>query len=103
MELKPNCTNALLIPTSMGVRLTPSEGQPFQAGSRYLMTVTSAESNVGSVSSYLGLPVKILTNFVAGSPVSQIIKDNLLSRHMTFEGPDIPRHRPAGSPVRRGP
>ena len=28
------------------------------------MTASSAESNVGSVSSYLGLPVKILTSFI---------------------------------------
>ena len=89
MKLKKDCKHALVIPTSMGVRLTPENGQPFHASSNFKLTVTSAESNVGSIVSFLGLPVKILTNFVQGSPVSQIIKDNLASRHMTYEGPEL--------------
>ena len=91
IDLKPDAKTALLIPTSMGVRLTPLHGQPFHTGSQFNLQVTSAESNVGSVSSYLGLPVKILTSFVASSPVSQLIKDNLASRHMTYEGPEVPQ------------
>ena len=80
---------ALLVPTSMGVRLTPANSQPFHCSDTFRMQVTSAETNVASVSSYLGLPVKVLTAFVKGSPVSHLIKDNLGSRRMDFEGPEF--------------
>jgi 2-dehydro-3-deoxygluconokinase len=46
---------------------------------------------VASVASHLGLPVKVLTNFVAGSPISALIKANLRARGMSFEGPDVPQ------------
>lgn len=73
----------------MGVRLTPPAGQPFHASDTFQLTVTSAESNVASVPAYLGEPVKILTKFVKGSPISRIIRDNLAARHMAVEGPEM--------------
>ena len=91
IPLREDAKYALITPTSMGVRLTPHHGQPFQSSSEFTMTATSAESNVGSVSSYLGLPVKVLTNFVAESPISAFIKNNLLARRMHFEGPEVPQ------------
>lgn len=60
------------------------------------MQATSAESNVASVSAYLGLPVKVLTTFVKGSPVAQFIKDNLHSRHMEYEGKEVEQGDPWG-------
>ena len=96
IELKKNCEYSLLIPTSMGVRLTPANGQPFHCSDTFTMQVTSAESNVASVSSYLGLPVKVLTTFVADSPISRMIKDNLASRHMDYEGKDVEQGDPWG-------
>jgi 2-dehydro-3-deoxygluconokinase len=60
------------------------------------MQATSAETNVASISSYLGLPVKVLTNFVKGSPIAQFIKSNLKSRHLDFEGPDVDQGDPWG-------
>ncbi|MGB1925200.1 MAG: sugar kinase, partial [Rubripirellula sp.] len=60
------------------------------------MQATSAESNVGSVSSFLGLPVKILTAFVKGSPVARLIKDDLARRHMDYEGPEFEQETPWG-------
>ena len=96
IDLKPDCKYAMVIPTSMGTRLTPVNGQPFHCSDTFVLTASSAESNVGSVSSYLGLPVKILTSFVKGSPVSRFIKDNLGSRHMDYEGPDIEQGGPWG-------
>ena len=89
MELRAHGQHALLVPTSMGVRLTPKHGQPFHTASEFALQVTSAETNVASVSSFLGLPVKVLTNFVQGSPISQLIKDNLAGRHMDVEGPEL--------------
>jgi 2-dehydro-3-deoxygluconokinase len=96
MELRSNCQYALLIPTSMGVRLTPANGQPFHCSDTFMMQVTSAESNVASVASYLGLPVKVLTAFVKDSPISRMIKDNLAGRHMAYEGPEFDQGDPWG-------
>ncbi|OHB59158.1 MAG: 2-keto-3-deoxygluconate kinase [Planctomycetes bacterium GWF2_42_9] len=87
---------ALLIPTSMGIRLTPVNSQPFHCSDTFKMQATSAESNVASVVSYLGMPVKILTAFVKGSPISHFIKDNLKSRRMDFEGREFEQGGPWG-------
>ncbi len=87
---------ALLVPTSMGIRLTPTDSQPFHCSDTFKMQATSAETNVASVSSYLGLPVKVLTAFVKGSPVAHFIKDNLKSRRMDFEGPELEQDNPWG-------
>lgn len=92
MELRKDAKWSLVIPTSMGVRLTPDNQQPVQSSTHFTMTATSAESNVGAISSYLGQPVKILTNFVEGSPISQFIKSNLRARFMDYEGPDLPQN-----------
>ncbi len=96
MNLRPNAKTALLTATSMGIRLTPPDGQPFHTATTLQLQVTSAETNVVSVSSYLGLPVKVLTKFVEGSPVSRLICDNLASRHIQVEGPSIPQGDPWG-------
>jgi 2-dehydro-3-deoxygluconokinase len=96
IDLKKDCAYALLVPTSMGIRLTPENGQPMHCGSRFIMQATSAESNVASVSSYLGLPVKVLTTFVKGSPIARYIKDDLGSRHMDYEGPEVDQGDPWG-------
>ena len=96
IELPKNCKYALVIPTSMGVRITPVNAQPVHCSNTYVMQVTSAETNVGSVSSYLGLPVKILTTFVKDSPIARFIKDNLGSRHMDFEGAELDQGGPWG-------
>lgn len=96
IQLRNNCKYALLVPTSMGVRLTPVNGQPFHSSDTFKMTASSAETNVASVSSYLGLTVKVLTAFVKGSPVAGFIKDNLAGRHMDYEGPEIMPDGPWG-------
>ena len=96
IELKKNCKYALVVPTSMGIRITPPTGQPVHSASLMIMQATSAETNVASVASFLGLPVKVLTTFVKGSPIAQVIKDNLKSRHMDYEGVEVPQGGPWG-------
>lgn len=96
LELKPECRWQLLVPTSMGLRLTPAQGQPFQEGGLFAMQATSAETNVASVSSYLGLPVKVLTAFVADSPVAKFIRHNLSARGMDVEGVEVAQGGPWG-------
>lgn len=96
IELRQNSAYCLLVPTSMGIRITPGNGQPVHCSDTFKMHVTSAESNVASVSSYLGLPVKVLTAFVKDSPIALIIKDNLASRHMDYEGKEVEQGGPWG-------
>ena len=96
IQLRDDCAYALLVPTSMGTRLTPTGGQPFHSSQTFTMQATSAETNVASVSSYLGLPVKVLTTFVKDSPVARFIKDNLAGRHMDYEGPEVDQGGPWG-------
>lgn len=96
IELKKDCKYSLLVATSMGVRLTPANGQPMHAARNLMMQATSAETNVASVSSYLGLPVKVLTTFVKDSPIARFIKDDLASRHMDYEGPEVEQGNPWG-------
>ena len=96
IEFRNDCAYALLVPTSMGIRITPANGQPVHKSNSFSFQVTSAETNVVSVSSYLGLPAKVLTNFVAASPIARMIKDNLASRHLDYEGPEVEQGGPWG-------
>ena len=95
-SIKQNCAWSLVVPTSMGVRISPPDGQPVEASAEFFMQATSAETNVASISSYLGLPVKVLTTFVKGSPIARFIKSNLRSRGMAFEGKEVPQGGPWG-------
>lgn len=96
MKLKKNFKWALVVPTSMGVRITPLNGQPVHTSDTFFMQATSAETNVATISSYLGLSVKVLTTFVKDSPIARLIKDNLASRHMAFEGVELEQGGPWG-------
>ena len=96
LKLRQNSKYSLLVPTSIGVRITPTNGQPVHSSNLYEMHVTSAETNVASISSFLGLPVKVLTAFVKDSPIAQLIKSNLKSRHMDYEGPEVDQGSPWG-------
>jgi 2-dehydro-3-deoxygluconokinase len=80
----------------MGVRITPENGQPVHCSDTFLMHATSAETNVATVSSYLGLRVKVLTTFVKDSPIARLIKDSLASRYMTYEGIEVEQGGPWG-------
>jgi len=96
IELRKEAAYALLVPTSMGVRLTGECGQPIHCSKTLTMQATSAESNVASISSYLGLPVKVLTTFVQESPIARFIQDDLASRHIDYEGPEVEQGGPWG-------
>ena len=96
IEFHQDCKYSLLVPTSMGVRITPVNGQPVYCTNTFIMQATSAESNVASVSSYLGLPVKVLTRFVKGSPIARFIKDDLTGRHIDVEAKEVDQGGPWG-------
>jgi 2-dehydro-3-deoxygluconokinase len=96
LTIKPDTKWSLLVPTSMGIRITPEQGQPVHTSSSFTLQVTSAETNVASIPSYLGMPVKVLTTFVKDSPIAKRIQDNLRSRRMNYEGPEIEQGDPWG-------
>lgn len=96
IELRKDFTYSLVVPTSMGVRITPIHGQPVHSSDTFTMQATSAETNVASIASYLGLPVRVLTTFVKDSPIARFIKSDLASRHMSCEGKDVPQGGPWG-------
>lgn len=87
---------ALVVPTSMGVRITPADRQPVHISHTFHMQATSAETNVATVPAALGLPVKVLTTFVEGSPIAAFIKADLRSRNMEYEGREVPQGGPWG-------
>ncbi len=96
IEFKKDCKYAMLVPTSMGTRLTPQGGQPFHCSRNFWMQATSAESNVASVSSYMGLGVKVLTALVKDSPVARFIRDDLSGRRMDVEAAEVDQGGPWG-------
>ena len=96
LDLKKDYKYSLLVPTSMGIRITPVNGQPVHSSDTFIMQATSAETNVASISSYLGLPVKVLTTFVKDSPIAKFIKSSLKNRNIDFEGKDVNQGGPWG-------
>ncbi len=87
---------AIACPTSMGIRITPEDRQSVQTSRRYLMTSTSAESNVLNIASSLGHECLVLTKFIEGSPVSAFIRSELRARNIRFEGANVPQGGPWG-------
>lgn len=88
------CNNgkyALMTVTSMGLRLIPTDRQPVHTSDTFVLTSTSAESNVLNVSASLGLPVKVLTKFVKGSVMAEFIKRKLRERGIEYEGKEVPQ------------
>lgn len=96
MQLRNDCTYQLVMPTSMGVRITPFNRQPVHTGNLYTMQATSAESNVGNIAASLGMRVRLLTTFVKNSEIAQYIKSELRRRNIEYEGPEVPQGGPWG-------
>jgi len=96
MKFRENSKYSIVVPTSMGVRITPDDRQPVHSSNIFKMQATSAESNVISVSASLGERVKALTVFVKGSPIAKFIQNDLRSRNIEYEGKEIPQGGPWG-------
>lgn len=93
---RENYRYALACPTSMGVRITPSNRMAVQNSDMFYMQATSAESNVLNVASSLGRECLVLTKFVKGSPVADLIKRQLRARNIRFEGAEVEQGGPWG-------
>ena len=96
MKFRKDSEWALVVPTSMCVRITPVKRQPVHVSTTFEMQATSAESNVLGVAASLGLPTKVLTTFVKDNPIARIIKDELSRRHIAYEGVEVDQGDPWG-------
>ncbi len=96
MEFRKNSKYDIVVPTSMGVRITPLERQPVQTSNMFFMQATSAESNVLSAPASLGLKVKVLTTFVKDSPIAKFIQGELRKRNIEYEGAEVEQGGPWG-------
>ncbi|TNF06959.1 MAG: sugar kinase [Bacillota bacterium] len=96
MEFINKYKYAIISPSSMGIRLTPTNRQPVHISDTFMMRASSAETNVLSISSALGLSTKVLTAFVSESPIAQLIKQDLLRRNIQFEGKEVKQNGPWG-------
>ncbi len=89
--MKRNFYYDLVCPTSMGVRITPTDRQPVHTSDTFTMKATSAESNVLNVSASLGLNAMVMTKFVADSPVAWLIQSDLRARNISYLGAEVPQ------------
>ncbi|HHT29883.1 MULTISPECIES: sugar kinase [Petrimonas] len=96
LQLRKDCKYSLIVASSMGVRITPVNSQPVHSSKLFEMHATSAETNVATISSSLGLPVKVLTTFVKDSPIAAFIKSDLRARNIDYEGVEVPQGDPWG-------
>ncbi len=96
LKLRENCRYAIACPTSMGVRITPEDRMAVHNSGRFYLQATSAESNVLSVASSLGMECLALTKFVKGSPIADLIRTQLRARNIAYEGVSVDQGGPWG-------
>ena len=96
MKNRAACKYAIACPTSMGVRITPPERMAVQNSNLFYLQATSAESNVLNIASSLGNECLVLTKFVKGSPMADLIKRQLRARNIRFEGLEVEQGGPWG-------
>ena len=87
---------AIACPTSMGLRITPENRMAVQNSNLFYLQATSAESNVLNIASSLGRECLVLTKFVKGSPMADLIKRQLRARNIRFEGLEVEQGGPWG-------
>ena len=69
LDLKKDYKYSLLVPTSMGIRITPVNGQPVHSSDTYILQATSAETNVASVSSHQWMIFLIIAFTTGGAAI----------------------------------
>lgn len=96
MELRATYQYAIACPTSMGLRITPVDRMAVHNSDMFYLQATSAESNVLNVASSLGRECLVLTKFVKGSPMAELIRRQLRARNIRFEGREVEQGGPWG-------
>ena len=80
----------------MGVRLTPEDRMPVHNSRHFILSSSSAETNVLNVTSSLGPECLALTKFVKGSPIALFLKNDLRARNIRYEGIEVTPDGPWG-------
>lgn len=96
LKLRKDFKYSIVAPSSMGVRIMPTDRQPVHTSQTYTMQATSAETNVLNISSALGLKTKVLTTFIEDNSIASFIKSQLRCRGIDYEGPEVPQGGPWG-------
>ena len=96
IQIRKDARWAVACPTSMGVRITPTDRMAVHNSDMFYMQATSSETNVLNVASSLGMECLALTRFVAGSPVAAFIKAQLRKRNIRYEAKEVPQDGPWG-------
>lgn len=96
LNLRENCRYAVACPTSIGVRITPEDRMAVHNSTRFLMTSSSAETNVLNIASNLGRECLALTKFVKDSPIAAFLKAQLRARNIRYEGVEVEQGGPWG-------
>lgn len=96
MERRTAYQYAIACPTSMGLRITSENRMAVQNSNLFYLQATSAESNVLNIASSLGRECLVLTKFVKGSPMADLIKRQLRARNIRFEGLEVEQGGPWG-------
>ena len=96
MERRTAYQYAIACPTSMGLRITSENRMAVQNSNLFYLQATSAESNVLNIASSLGRECLVLTKFVKGSPMADLIKRQLRARNIRFEGLEVEQGDPWG-------
>lgn len=96
MVPKKKYSYAIACPTSMGLRITPENRMAVHNSSLFYLQATSAESNVLNIASSLGQECLVLTKFVQGSPMADLIRRQLRARNIRFEGQEVSQGGPWG-------
>lgn len=96
MNQLSNKKYAIACPTSMGLRITPENRMAVQNSNLFYLQATSAESNVLNIASSLGRECLVLTKFVKGSPMADLIRRQLRARNIRFEGLEVEQGGPWG-------
>ena len=94
--MRKKWTYAIASPTSLGIRIAPTEFQLVQDSETVFLQATSAESNTLSIPAALGLPVKALAKFVKDDPISRYIRRDMESRGITCANVFEERESPWG-------
>lgn len=96
LKVKKKFKYAVASPTSMGVRITPTNRMSVHNSNMFYMQATSAESNVLNISASLGYKCLALTKFVEGSPIAEFIKRELRKRNIDYVGKEVAQGGPWG-------
>ena len=96
LKLRENCRYAIACPTSIGVRITPEDRMAVHNSTRFIMTSSSAETNVLNIASSLGRECLALTKFVKDSPIAAFLKAQLRARNIRYEGVEVEQGGPWG-------